>query len=50
MNRMKNILIGLSCIFFFTASGQNSQDNFDGKKWVAPYDLDVPMGWDVERF
>ena len=47
---MRNILIVLSCCFIFKASGQNTQGNFDGKKWEAPYTLDVPKGWDVERF
>jgi hypothetical protein len=50
MNRMKNILIVFSCFLIIKVSGQNTKENFDGKKWVAPYDLDVPKGWDVERF
>jgi hypothetical protein len=47
---MKNILIIVTCFLFLKASGQNTQANFDGKKWEAPYTLDAPKGWDVERF
>lgn len=47
---MKNILVVAACFFFLQSSGQDSKANFDGKAWIAPYDLDVPKGWDVERF
>jgi hypothetical protein len=29
---------------------QDTKTQFDGHKWEAPYTLDVPKGWDVERF
>ncbi len=47
---MKNIIILITCFLFLNASGQDSKPNFDGKKWEAPYALDTPKGWDVERF
>jgi hypothetical protein len=47
---MKNILIIVTCFLFFQSSGQAVQSNFDGKKWEAPYTLDAPKDWDVERF
>jgi hypothetical protein len=47
---MKNIFIVLSSFLLFKASGQNTQADFDGKKWEAPYTLAVPKSWDVERF
>ncbi len=50
MNKMKNILIIATCFLFYNATGQDSQVNFDGKKWEAPYTLAIPKGWDVERF
>ena len=47
---MKNILILVTCFLVFKALGQDIQTNFDGKKWKAPYTLDAPKDWDVERF
>jgi hypothetical protein len=47
---MKNILIALLCILFLEVSGQDTKEKFDGKKWEAPYALEIPKGWDVERF
>ncbi len=47
---MKNILIIVNCFLVFQSSGQDVQLNFDGKKWEAPYTLDAPKDWDVERF
>jgi len=45
---MKKIFFAAACLFFLQASGQDN--TFDGKKWEAPYHLDIPNGWDVERF
>ncbi len=47
---MKNILIIVTCFLVFQASGQDVHANFDGKKWEAPYTLDAPKDWDIERF
>ncbi len=47
---MKKILILATCFLFFKACGQDNRANFDGKKWEAPYTLDTPKGWDIERF
>ncbi|HEV8287084.1 MAG TPA: hypothetical protein VGQ09_22390 [Chitinophagaceae bacterium] len=49
MNEIKNILIGAACLLVFEASGQD-KEKFDGKKWEAPYTLEIPKSWDVERF
>jgi hypothetical protein len=47
---MKNILLVATCFLFLNASGQDTKAKFDGKKWEAPYSLDIPKGWGVERF
>jgi hypothetical protein len=47
---MKNILFVIVSLLFLKTSGQNAHEEFDGKKWEAPYILDTIKGWDVERF
>jgi len=47
---MKNILFIVVLFLFLKSSGQNVNEEFDGKKWEAPYVLDTIKGWDVERF
>ena len=47
---MKNILFVVVLFLFLKSSGQNANEEFDGKKWNAPYVLDTLKGWDVERF
>ena len=47
---MKNILFAITLFLFFKTSGQNANEEFDGKKWEASYVLDTIKGWDVERF
>ncbi len=47
---MKHILILVTFFLCVKASAQNTPPQFDGKNWQAPYSLDVPTGWDVERF
>lgn len=47
---MKQTLFIILWLAFLEASGQEAQNKFDGKKWEAPYFLDIPQGWDVERF
>src|SRR4051812_34402967 len=47
---MKKILFACACLFFLESYAQDTTAVFDGKKWQAPYHLDTPNGWDVERF
>ena len=47
---MRNILLAVVLLLFLKSSGQNAKEEFDGKKWEAPYVLDTLKGWDVERF
>ena len=47
---MKNLIIVLLCVLAFDTFGQNPTDEFDAKKWEAPYHLNSPKDWDVERF
>jgi len=47
---MRNLLLAAALLLFLKSSGQNANEEFDGKKWKAPYMLDTPAGWDVERF
>jgi hypothetical protein len=44
---MKQISILMLCLVAFSASAQNE---FDGANWKAPYTLNFPEGWGVERF
>ena len=47
---MKNTLCVVYFFIFLNSSGQNVNEEFDGKKWKAPYTFDTLTGWDVERF
>jgi len=47
---MKNLIIAVLCFSSFTTLAQTPKTAFDGKNWMAPYTLNIPKGWDVERF
>ncbi len=47
---MKILLLVWCCLAASAATGQTAPAAFDGSKWTAPYHLDVPKGWGVERF
>ncbi|MEO7562038.1 MAG: hypothetical protein ABIT07_05545, partial [Ferruginibacter sp.] len=47
---MKILIISLLYLTALSSFGQNPTGDFDGKKWNAPYTLNFPTGWDVERF
>ncbi len=47
---MKAIVFLIVCILSLHTAAQEAKPKFDGKKWVAPYMLDTPEGWDIERF
>ena len=47
---MRNILFAVVLLLFLRSSAQNAKEEFDGKKWEAPYVLDTLKGWDLERF
>ncbi|HEX3168076.1 MAG TPA: hypothetical protein VHQ93_17525 [Chitinophagaceae bacterium] len=47
---MKSVLFVVVLLLYLKSSGQNVNEEFDGKKWEAPYVLDTLKGWDVERF
>ena len=47
---MKSLLIVLFGLLSLSTFGQSAKPAFDGKKWEAPYTLEVPKGWDIERF
>jgi len=47
---MKNYLITLFGLISLATFGQSHKVEFDGHKWDAPYTLEFPKGWDVERF
>lgn len=44
---MKNCVIIFLC---FVAIHVSAQVEFDGANWKAPYSLNIPDGWGVERF
>ena len=48
--QMKQAFFILICFFCVSASGQENQAEFDGRKWEAPYFLDTLKGWGIERF
>ena len=47
---MKNSITVVFCLISLFTFGQTTKVEFDGNKWEAPYTLDFPKGWDVERF
>src|SRR4051812_30681554 len=47
---MKIILSIITSLVFLSANSQEVKPKFDGKNWKAPYSLDIPAGWDIERF
>lgn len=47
---MKKLVSLLFCLSSLAIFGQAPKAGFDGNKWNAPYTLDFPKGWDVERF
>jgi hypothetical protein len=47
---MKYLILIVWCVSSSSLSGQSSAAEFDGKTWVAPYELSIPEGWGVERF
>jgi len=47
---MKQLFVILISFTLFKVSAQINETAFDGKNWEAPYHLDTPEGWDVERF
>jgi len=47
---MKNHTLLLFCLISLGTFGQSPKVDFDGKKWEAPYSLELPKGWDIERF
>jgi hypothetical protein len=46
----KNIIHILLVLFYLTACKQKTKTEFDGKTWLAPYNLPMPQGWEIERF
>jgi len=49
-HKMENLIILLLCFISFSTFGQSPKVEFNGNKWNAPYNLNIPEGWDVERF
>lgn len=48
---MKNIsFIFLFFFLPFCSFSQSDSTEFDPKKWEPPYSLEIPTGWEVERF
>jgi hypothetical protein len=47
---MKISSIVLLSLIALTAFGQTQEPAFDGHEWKAPYTLNVPKDWGVERF
>jgi len=47
---MKNLIIAVLCLSSLTTLAQAPKVEFDGKNWIAPYTLNFPKGWDIERF
>jgi hypothetical protein len=47
---MRKLITILFCLISLGIVGQPPKGEFDGHKWQAPYKLDIPEGWGVERF
>src|SRR5215218_6976642 len=47
MKKLFNLIFCLVPLIFY---GQEVKTKFDGHTWEAPYYLDVPANWIVERF
>lgn len=47
---MKNLLFITVFLFSIVSYGQETQPEFDGQKWEAPYSLPIPKDWTIERF
>jgi hypothetical protein len=47
---MKNLILLIFCIITLNIYSQEADSEFDGHKWVAPYDLPIPKDWAIERF
>lgn len=47
---MNKILLAVLTLFCATAYAQQTNDEFDGHTWQAPYALPTPKDWGVERF
>ncbi|MFL5809281.1 MAG: hypothetical protein ACJ749_07145 [Flavisolibacter sp.] len=48
--KMKRHLFLIFVLVFSLNASSQPKTKFDGKNWEAPYILDIPKGWDVERF
>jgi hypothetical protein len=46
---MKSLLVLQLCVLIRVAFGQVSTE-FDGNNWKAPYELNAPQDWGIERF
>jgi hypothetical protein len=47
---MKYIIALSLCLLSILSYGQEIKAEFDGHKWEAPYQLNIPNGWTIERF
>ncbi|MEY2900933.1 MAG: hypothetical protein RLY89_39 [Bacteroidota bacterium] len=47
---MKNTVILLFFFLPLISFSQSNSNEFDPKKWEPPYSLEIPAGWEVERF
>lgn len=42
--------LSVAIFFILTSFSLYGQADFDGHSWKAPYTLDIPAGWTIERF
>jgi hypothetical protein len=49
-SKMNKILLAILTVFCATAYAQETNNEFDGHTWQAPYTLLTPKDWGVERF
>jgi hypothetical protein len=49
-SKMNKILLAILTVFCATAYAQETNNEFDGHTWQAPYTLPTPKDWGVERF
>jgi hypothetical protein len=50
VEKMKSLAIVILCLFSVAIYGQETEPEFDGHNWEAPYTLPIPKDWTIERF
>jgi hypothetical protein len=47
---MRRFILLFLCSAYLNCQGQSIKNEFDGHNWKAPYHLEIPKDWGIERF